>query len=146
MMVIVPLGAQALLMLVDEFIFHRRRGLPRWERWGHPIDTLSVGLALAVPAFAPPTIDWLTVYIGLSIFSCLLVTKDEWVHAKACAPMEHWLHAMLFVLHPVVFGVLAWAWWSEFQNFPRFLLWVELATLFGFAVYQILYWVPRGRD
>ncbi len=146
MIVALPLGVQALLMLVDEFVFHRRRGLKRWERWGHPLDTVSVGLALAVPAFAPPTEAWMGVYVGLGLFSCLLVTKDEWVHAEECSPTEHWLHAVLFVLHPVVFGVLGWAWWSEFGVFPRLLLWAELAALVGFAFYQIIYWIPRGRN
>jgi len=28
-------------MGVDEFYFHRRRGLPRWERLAHPLDTMT---------------------------------------------------------------------------------------------------------
>ena len=35
-------GTQAALMMVDELHFHRRRGLPRWERIGHPLDTATV--------------------------------------------------------------------------------------------------------
>ncbi len=38
----VPFALQGLAILVDEFYFHRRRGLPIWERWGHPLDTLSL--------------------------------------------------------------------------------------------------------
>jgi hypothetical protein len=146
MMVALPLGLQALLMLVDEFVFHRRRGLQRWEVWGHPLDTLSVGLTVAVPAFFPPTKTWLFTYVALALFSCVLVTKDEWVHAQHCAPTEHWLHALLFVLHPVVFGCLGWAWLEEFAGFPRALLWGELVALGGFAIYQVLYWMPRERS
>src|SRR5262245_66006812 len=33
---------QMIFIAVDEIHFHRRRGLPRWERLGHPLDTLTV--------------------------------------------------------------------------------------------------------
>ena len=49
------MGLQGLAMLVDELLFHRRRGLPRWERIGHPIDTLSVLACYGVSLWLPPT-------------------------------------------------------------------------------------------
>jgi hypothetical protein len=41
----------------------------------------------------------------------LLITKDEWVHADQCNAGEHWLHSVLFVVHPVVLitAGLMWA-------------------------------------
>ena len=33
---------------------------------------------------------------GLAIFSCLLVTKDEFSHKQDCPAAEQWLHAILF--------------------------------------------------
>src|SRR5262249_37133344 len=92
-----PIGLQAAAQGCDEFYFHRRRDLPRWERIGHPLDTLTIVLCLA----------WLlaggslTGYIALAIGSTLFVTKDEGVHTKHCGAGEHWLHAMLFALHPI---------------------------------------------
>jgi hypothetical protein len=132
----VPLGLQALCMLVDELHFHRARGLPRWERLGHPLDTLSVlacyGLALAL---AP---EWsnLPYYVAMAVVSCLLVTKDELVHARLCQPREQWLHALLFVLHPIVLGIGALLWLSH----ERTLLWVSACLTAGFGSYQALYW------
>ena len=42
MLLYLPFAVQGLAILVDEFWFHHRRGLPRWERLGHPIDTLPL--------------------------------------------------------------------------------------------------------
>ncbi|MDF3067782.1 MAG: hypothetical protein K0R38_3383 [Polyangiaceae bacterium] len=132
----VPLVLQALAMLVDELYFHRRRGLPRWERIGHPVDTASVlgcyGLALAVPASAA-SLPW---YGLLATISCLLVTKDEIVHAARCEPAEQWLHAVLFVLHPIVLGVGAWLWLRGEQQ----LLMLSAVLTAAFGVYQAVYW------
>ncbi len=123
-------------MLIDELYFHRRRGLPRWERVGHPLDTLSVlGCYLFALATAPSPAA-LAVFVALAAFSCLLVTKDEWVHAEHCAPAEQWLHSVLFVLHPIVLGVAALLW----QRQDRVLLWLSATLTLGFGLHQALYW------
>jgi hypothetical protein len=123
------LALQGLLMLVDEFWFHRRREIPRWERIGHPLDTITV--------------------LVLAIVSCLFVTKDEWVHARICVPGEQWLHALLFLLHPALF-VAVWFLWKQGE-----VGWIALQTAvtFGFLCWQILYWngpwapkSPRSRS
>jgi hypothetical protein len=107
---LLPLAAQGSLMGVDELWFHRRRGLPRWERIGHPLDTGTVLICLSVPWLVPLGPPSLWTYAGLSALSCFFVTKDEPVHARLCPPGEHWLHAALFVLHPVVLGVVLLLW------------------------------------
>src|SRR5215510_9016243 len=103
---LVPLGLQGLAMAVDEAWFHRRRGLPRWERIGHPLDTLTIAACLA----------WLLAtgslagYVALAIASTLFVTKDEPVHARLCTGGEQWLHAVLFALHPIALAAYAVLW------------------------------------
>ncbi len=139
---LLPLVLQALAMLFDELYFHRARGLSRWERVGHPVDTLSVlacyGFALAVP----PSPGALAPYIGLAAFSCLLVTKDELVHAQQCRAGEQWLHSLLFILHPIVLGTVALLW----HRHERELLWAMAALTLGFGLHQALYWnVPWKR-
>jgi hypothetical protein len=133
---VLPMALQGLLMLVDELHFHRKRGLPRWERWGHPIDTLSVllcyGLALSLPAVAS-NIVWYLLAAGAS---CLLITKDELVHAQRCAPAEQWLHSLLFVLHPVVLGAAGLLWLAQ----ERGALWLSAGLTAAFGVYQVVYW------
>ena len=137
-LLLLPAVLQAIAMLVDEFVFHRRRGLPRWERLGHPLDTLTAALCygwlLAVPPSQPHA---LTIYVGLCAFSCLFITKDELVHAKHCEPLETWLHAVLFVLHPIVFLAFGLVWRSGTDT------WVlrgALASTLVLFAYQSLYW------
>jgi len=132
-LLLVPLALQAIAMLVDELVFHRRRGLPRWERIGHPLDTLTV-VAAYVWLLAG---GGLAGYAALAFFSCLFVTKDEPVHARACAAGEMWLHAVQFVLHPIAFLVFALLWRAG--GHAAF-LWIWLAVTALFGVHQTIYW------
>lgn len=137
---LVPIGAfgtQAALMVVDEFHFHHQRRLPRWERIGHPLDTMSVLACYAVTLAFSPHDHALGCYAALAVFSCLFVTKDELVHARLCRPAEHWLHSMLFVLHPVVLALAAFLW---VQGGHRALLVAQGSATFAFGVYQTVYW------
>lgn len=139
----VPIALQAIAMIVDEGWFHRQRGLPRWERIGHPLDTLTIAVCLAwllcVPKAASVAVPG---YIALAIASTLFVTKDEGVHAKNCSAGEHWLHAVLFTLHPIVLGAFAWLWWQGEHG----LLVGQLVVTLGFMTYQVVYWnVVRDR-
>jgi hypothetical protein len=132
----VPLVLQALAMFFDELHFHRQRALPRWERVGHPLDTCTVLACFAVAALAPPTTTWLAVYVALAAFSCLFITKDEAVHAERCSPGEHWLHSVLFVLHPIVLGAVALFWVRGLGTFVV----AQAAMTLAFGLYQFVYW------
>jgi hypothetical protein len=137
-LLLVPAALQAVGMLIDEGWYHRRRGLPRWERLGHPIDTLSVAICYGwLLVSRPDEPRALPIYVALTFASSLLVTKDEPVHARRCKPGEQWLHAVLFVLHPVVFVGFGVIWWSGRD------LWViaaQLALTIALMIYQIVYW------
>ena len=151
----VPLSVQALAMGFDELHFHRRRGLGRWERIGHPLDTLTLLACLVWILAAPPTKSHAVVYAALATVSCLFITKDERVHTEACGPAEHWLHALLFVVHPVVLLTYAWLWpslhgassvlgeeWPAVPSpsFARNVVWTAFVTAVGFCLYQLSYW------
>lgn len=142
---VVPVALQGLAMIVDEIWFHRRREVPRWERIGHPLDTLTLVVCLAWLITMPARdTGALGVYVGLAIFSTLFVTKDEWVHAKLCSAGEQWLHAILFVLHPIVLAAFALTWWSGRDE----LLVGQLIVTVTFLAYQVIYWnviEPRAR-
>lgn len=134
---LVPIGLQALAMIVDEWLFHRRRDLPRWERIGHPLDTLSIALCLGwLLVVAPGAPAAVPVYLVLASFSTLFVTKDEGVHAQRCSPGEHWLHAVLFALHPIVLAAFALLWWYG----AHALLVGQLVAVLAFFAYQVVYW------
>lgn len=135
---LVPAFLQALAMIADEGVFHRRRGLNRWERIGHPFDALCVAGCYAwLLSRSPTDPNALAIYIGLAAVSCVLITKDEFVHARVCKPLEHWLHAVLFVLHPIVFLAFGVIWWNGGGE-----LWIalQLGLTVACALHQVVYW------
>ncbi len=138
-----PFILQMLFMAVDEFRFHRRRELPRWERIGHPLDALTVILCLAWILSKLPTPRAVTVYIGLAIFSCLFVTKDEPVHKRYCSAGELWIHAILFMLHPATLVSAGFLWpaiWNTPPGFERSFLLIVCAMMISFGIYLFVFW------
>jgi len=146
------LTLQGAVMGVDELYFHRRRGLGRWERIGHPIDTLSVVACLVWVLVVPPRRAAAFGFIALCVFSCLLITKDEWVHARRCSAGEHWVHALLFLVHPVTLATLGLLWpglhtassapipWLAADRFLLVVVAGQLVLTVTFCAYQIVYW------
>ena len=96
----------------------------------------------------------LKLYIIFALISCLLVTKDEFVHTEHCEGAEHWLHALLFLNHPLLLASLAIIWpllteddlplfWMQLMpNKTLFKQFILGQTLFVtvFLFYQIIFW------
>lgn len=141
-------------MIIDEFYFHRKRGLGPWERLGHPIDTVSVLLCFGVILFSVFSLKMTVILAVLVMLSSLLITKDEWVHQAECLPAECWLHALLFVLHPMIFISAGFIWALHSGNLSyealrlseaeSNMLWAvvqcQALLVLGFLFYQIYYW------
>jgi hypothetical protein len=134
-----PFILQAVLMSIDEFYCHKRRTLKRWERFGHPLDTFVFIICLVFLLLATPEANAFWIYTVLATVSCLLITKDEWQHKLHCDAFENWLHALLFVLHPVVLIWAGYLWWS---GSSRFFLVISSNVLLSicFLFYQVFYW------
>lgn len=151
---LIPFALQALAIGFDEGYFHVRRGLPKWERIGHPIDTLSVIACLLFVLIVPFSQGMVWLYAAVAIFSCFLVTKDEKVHKEHCPALEQWLHAVLFILHPltllslglfwpVLHGIELPVWLSGFLTFPfSIALFIkgQLVLMGLFFCYQVIFW------
>ncbi len=154
-LILLPFILQAAAIAVDEFYYHHKRGLGLWERLGHPLDTLtvlSVYVFCFVWTFSPSN---LLIFIGLSIFSCVFVTKDEFVHNKLCSAGEQLLHSILFLVHSLTCVALGYVWSlpkstnlfsdlplnSIFENFTvnDFLI-GQISVLSVFVIYQIIFW------
>jgi hypothetical protein len=133
---LIPLAFQGLVMAVDEFYCHYRRGLPKWERIGHPLDTLSVLICIGICVFFMPTIQNLHYFIAAALFSCLFITKDEFIHNNVCDGFEQWLHALLMVLHPLVLIATGLLWFQNAVPFLKF----EFFIFIVFFLYQIIFW------
>lgn len=122
------------LMFFDEFYFHHRRGLKRWESLGHPLDTLFFLFCFLYVQMVDPANA--TGFFVLAVVSTLIITKDEFVHAEQCKGGEQWLHALLFILHPVSLFALYQAWIRDYTMLIQ--IQTVLVTLFG--LYQLIYW------
>ncbi len=128
---------QAVIMSFDEFIFHHRRGLDRFERWGHVADTGLFLLSILIPIFLYPSLTSVLLYGVLAVSSCLLITKDEWIHAEACSATEQWCHSLLFILHGPILLTLGLLWYEDPLSWILKVLPLGVA-LWGF--YQFYYW------
>jgi 2-polyprenyl-6-hydroxyphenyl methylase/3-demethylubiquinone-9 3-methyltransferase len=135
-------AAQTGLMLVDEIVYHRRRVLGVWESWGHAFDSVVFAAALAPAALLAPSRRAALLFVVLAAASSLLATKDEWMHARECEPTEHWVHALLFVLHPCVL-IAVGALWSLGEG--RVLRFALPVLALGYALYQWAYWIGGRR-
>lgn len=148
----IPFIIQGVAIAFDEVHFHLKRGLPRWERIGHPLDTLSVLISLLFVLLVPFSPFFAKVFVGLALFSCLMVTKDEFIHKHHCPPLEHWVHSLLFLNHPLMLASagLMWAavgdgpsWLLTYISHASFFvpfLWVQAALAALFCLYQVIYW------
>lgn len=128
---------QGLVMAVDEFIFHRQRGLPPFERWGHVADTSLFLLALLIPALFTPSHTLLFLYGILAMASSLFITKDEWIHASSCSGGEQWCHALLFVLHGPILLAAGLLWFLDPHHLALKML-PPIILMWG--LYQHFYW------
>ncbi len=130
--------AQSGLITLDEWACHRRRLLPRWELIGHPVDTFCLILfftALTIlPSASAPARAVVLILGGLS---CLITTKDEWVHKDLSTGFENWLHAMLFLIHPVVAG-LYFLLWMQSAPGSATLFHISLVMTVLFFIYQCI--------
>ena len=136
-LIFIPSFLQGLAMFFDEFYFHRKRGLPLWERIGHPLDTLTVLTCFAWLILMPLQPSSLLNWVGWVSFSCLWVTKDEWIHHRSCSTGEVWLHSVLFILHPICLLSVGWmAWNGGYEWFIK----LQTFLLIVFMIYQFTYW------
>lgn len=128
---------QGIILFIDEFFFHRKRGLPLWEMVGHPLDSLSVVGCYAFLYFFDYSPATLIIYLLFAVFSCVLITKDEFIHTEQATAQENWLHSLLFILHPVPLMAAGLLWMSSAEK-PLFAL--MGIFVFSFMLYQIGYW------
>ncbi len=146
-----PFALQGLAMGFDELWFHRRRTVPRLELAGHVLDTAVFLACLGGAALLAPEPARLLGYGGLALVSCLLVTKDEFTHHLPCTGGEHWIHAVLFLLHPVVLAATACLWLAPRQLLPglpppaaaRAFLELQAFLVLGFLGFQLI--LGQGR-
>lgn len=150
-LIVIFIAFHSILMIFDEFFFHRKRILPKWERIGHPIDTVFILLCFLVVICLPMTKLSIILYFSLSVLSCFIIVKDESIHLKYCGKYEQYLHALLFILHPILLIILFFSWSSftksyfsdmDYFNSPllKNIIYFQFISATLFLSYQILFW------
>lgn len=153
-LILIPFLVQMIVIVLDEGHFHIKRGLPRWERIGHPLDTFSVVACMAYVLAVPFSAFALKLYLVLAALSCILITKDEFIHKHHCPTAEHWVHAILFINHPILLTIVGMIWaacspeveaswlkeWLSHTALLRLFIWGQLIFASLFCLYQIVYW------
>lgn len=159
-LLLLPFMIQTFVITFDEFYFHVRRGLPKWERIGHPLDTLTVLICFAFILLVPYSSLSLKIYIALAIFSCVFVTKDEFIHKECCPASEQWLHSFLFLNHPIILTSAGLLWPIISGAMPpdwlrgllphaaqlKTALTIQTALIALFFLYQTIYWNLLWKD
>jgi hypothetical protein len=131
-----------ILFRVDEFMFHRKRGLKKVELINEVFDGVLFIGALAIPLFAGFSYWWEKFYIALCIVSCLSIAKNEFFH-KGLEFGERFTHSLLYVLHPVILFAYYEGWKVNYFDKHYYVWLVQMLYVFlGFQAiaYQIIYW------
>lgn len=123
------------MMVIDEFYFHHKRGLGKWESIGHPIDTFFYLLCF-IPCLYLKFQTNISLFIFLCLTSTLIITKDEWIHKDQSSGSENWLHALQFIIHPISLLILAVFWREDQLDFIK----IQAFIVLLFLIYQVLYW------
>ena len=128
---------QGALISVDEFYCHRRRLLPRWELAGHPLDTFFILSFFGALMLVPKDEPWARgMVLILGLISCLVITKDEWIHKFHSSAFENWLHSLLFLIHPVVIITFYLSWTEADLGSFQVLVGFSAALVGSFFIYQ----------
>lgn len=137
----VGLSLQCIAMIIDEFWFHRLRGLPRWEVWGHPVDGLVFMFPVSLAAYTQPNPLLIKLFVVLSIVSSLCVTKDEWIHTDRCSAGEQWLHSILFLIHAPLLIAIGTLWAFNWGHQSGLIYLPPLIA--GTITMQLFYWIHK---
>lgn len=131
-----------ILFRIDEFKFHRKRGVQKVELINALFDGFLFLSSLAIALFADFSYWWEKLYIALSIVSCLSIAKNEFFY-KGLEFGERFTHSLLYVLHPVILFAYYDGWKVNYFNKHYYVWLVQLLYVFlGFQAiaYQIIYW------
>lgn len=137
------MAIHSLIYQLDEYIFHKKRGLSKAEIIGSIVDGFIYLVPLVLATMIPYKEPWTSVFLFFAVLSCLSIVKNEWFYPEVLEKKERMLHSALYVLHPVLLYTFYLSWednyFSQYPNFWMFQL-IYLAVGFKSVTYQIIYW------
>ena len=131
-----------ILYTLDEYILHRKRNLSQKEINNSIIDGVLFLVIVGLTIFTTYSEKLATVYIILSILSCLSIVKNE-IFYEDITTKERLVHALLYVFHPLILYAFFLSWQADFF-ITNSSYWMMQLCYFaiGFKVmsYHIIYW------
>lgn len=131
-----------ILFRVDEYMFHRKRGLQKRELTNSLIDGLIFLITLAVAMFSKHSYWSDKIYIALSIVSCLSIVKNEFFYENL-KKGERFVHALLYVFHTTILYAFYISWRINYFD-SHYYIWLTqlLYMILGFQTlaYSLIYW------
>jgi hypothetical protein len=133
----------ALLFAYDEYFLKRKRNLSVIEINSSLLDgILYIGL-VAMTIFTTYSETLSSIYIAVSVLSCLSILKNELIYPLNINRDERIVHACLYVLHPLILYCFYHSWSLNFfhTNMTYWLLQLGYLVL-GFKTisYHVIYW------
>lgn len=133
----------ALVFFYDEYILHKKRVLSQKEVNSGLIDGLLFLSTVAMTLFTTYTKQLGYLYIALGFLSCLAILKHELFLPSDISPKERLVHAILYVLHPLILYAFYTSWKMNFfaTNLTYWMLQLGYFAL-GFKAisYHVIYW------
>lgn len=131
------------LLLYDEYVIHKERGLTKREITGGIIDGFLYIATIAVTIFTSYSEQLAFLYISLATLSCLSIVFHELYYPDKIRKTERIIHALLYIIHPLILFAFYESWKSDmFQN--NYTYWMLQLGYFFLAfktkTYFIIYW------
>ncbi|OIQ18990.1 MAG: hypothetical protein BM556_06815 [Bacteriovorax sp. MedPE-SWde] len=130
------------LFTVDEYLFHKKRGLSKNEIYNSLIDGALFLIPLVICIFFSFKPLMKNIFLGCAFLSCISIAKNELFYKDICV-RERLIHSLLYVLHPAILYsfYISWA-GNYFDAYPNFWMLQLIYIFFGLKTlaYRIIYW------
>lgn len=132
-----------ILFTFDEYIVHKKRSLSQKEVNSGLIDGVLFLSTVALTLFTKFSSLLEIIYISLGFLSCVAIIKHEMFLPPDITKRERVIHAVLYILHPLILYAFYVSWKSDFFN-TNLTYWMMQLGYFalGFKAitYHVIYW------
>ncbi len=133
----------ACLFGYDEYFLKRKRELSQAEINSGILDGILFLFVVSLTIFTTFSESLGYIYIGFSGLSCISIVKNEFFYPKDIERVERIVHALLYVLHPLILYCFYASWKMGFFVSDMTYWMLQLCYLIlgvKTVTYHIVYW------
>ncbi len=131
------------LYFVDEYILRKQRDVSQKEINSVLVDGLLFLSIVAMTIFTSYSKNLGYIYLVLSALSCISIVINEAFYPASLSCKERVIHALLYILHPLILYAFYSSWKMDFFNTNMTYWWLQLGYLVLGAkaiTYHVIYW------